>query len=80
VVRPDVLVALGATAAKALFGPSVRVTRDRGSFLESDLAPYATATVHPSSLLRIDDSEERRVAEAELVADLAGAAAKLTGE
>jgi DNA polymerase len=77
VVRPEVLVALGATAAKALFGPSFRVTRDRGTFLESDLAPHATATVHPSSLLRIDDSEERRMAEQELAEDLARAAAKL---
>lgn len=76
-VRPEVLVALGATAAKALFGPSFRVTRDRGTFLESDLAPHATATVHPSSLLRIDDSEERRMAEQELAEDLARAAAKL---
>jgi DNA polymerase len=77
VVKPEVVVALGATAGKALYGPAFRVTRDRGTFVESDLAPYATATVHPSSLLRIDDSEERRAAEAELVADLASAAAKL---
>ena len=76
-VRPTGLLALGSTAAKALFGSSVRVTRDRGSSVESDLAPYATATVHPSSLLRIDDAEERRIAEAELAADLARAAAKL---
>jgi uracil-DNA glycosylase len=77
VVKPEVLVALGATAAKALFGSSFRVSRERGTFVESDLAPYATATVHPSSLLRIDDAEERRVAEAELASDLARAAAKL---
>ncbi len=77
VVGPEVVVALGATAAKALYGPSFRVTRDRGSFVESELAPFATATVHPSSILRIDDSEERRVAEAELAEDLARAAAKL---
>jgi uracil-DNA glycosylase family protein len=77
VVRPQVVVALGATAAKALYGPAFRVTRDRGSFVESELAPLATATVHPSSILRIDDSEERRVAEAELAADLARAAARL---
>ena len=80
VVKPDVLVALGATAGKALYGPSFRVTRDRGTFVESELAPFATATVHPSSLLRIDDAEERRVAEAELAADLARAAAKLTDQ
>jgi DNA polymerase len=79
VVKPEVVVALGATAGKALYGSSFRVTRDRGTFVESDLAPYATATVHPSSLLRIDDASERRVAEAELAADLATAAAKLAG-
>jgi uracil-DNA glycosylase len=72
-----VVVALGATAAKALYGPSFRVTRDRGTFVESELAPLATATVHPSSILRIDDSEERRIAESELAEDLARAAAKL---
>ena len=77
VVEPEVLVALGATAAKALLGGKVRVTRDRGRFLESDLAPTVTVTVHPSSLLRIDDAEERRIGEQELIADLARAAGKL---
>jgi uracil-DNA glycosylase len=77
VVRPEVLVALGATAAKALFGSSFRVSRERGAFVESELAPFATATVHPSSLLRIGDTEERRIAEAELATDIARAAAKL---
>ncbi|HEX6116391.1 MAG TPA: UdgX family uracil-DNA binding protein [Solirubrobacterales bacterium] len=78
VVKPEVVVALGATAAKALFGPSFRVTRDRGKFVESELAAHATATMHPSSLLRIDDPEERRIAEGELAADLARAAGKLS--
>ena len=77
VVKPDVVVALGAVAGKALYGPSFRVTRDRGKFIDSDLATYATATVHPASLLRLDDAEERRIAEGELAADLARAAAKL---
>ena len=77
VIKPEVIVALGATAGKALYGPSFRVTRDRGRFIESELAPHATATVHPSALLRIDDVEERRAAEGELIADLARAAAKL---
>src|SRR5687768_1246724 len=49
VVRPDVLVCLGATAAQALLGRGFRVTRQRGRPLESPLAPVAVATVHPSS-------------------------------
>jgi uracil-DNA glycosylase family protein len=80
VVRPEVLVCLGATAAKALLGSKVRVTKDRGRFLESDIAPAVSVTVHPSSILRIDDSSERRTARAELTADLRKIAAKLNGE
>lgn len=70
VVKPRVMVCLGATAAKALLGSDFRVTRDRGKLVESDLAPIATATVHPSSILRIDDEDERRVARDELADDL----------
>ena len=77
VVKPQALVALGATAAKALLGSSFRVSKQRGEFLESELAPLVTATVHPSSILRIDDSDERRVAELDLVADLGKVAEKL---
>jgi uracil-DNA glycosylase family 4 len=58
-VRPEVLVCLGATAAHAVFGPSFRVTRDRGKILESEIAPKVLATVHPSSLLRQPDEESR---------------------
>jgi uracil-DNA glycosylase family protein len=76
-VEPQVLVALGATAAKALLGSSFRVSRQRGEFVESDLAPYVTATVHPSSLLRIEDPDERRVAELDFIADLGKVAEKL---
>ncbi|HET7746583.1 MAG TPA: UdgX family uracil-DNA binding protein [Vicinamibacteria bacterium] len=60
VVRPEVLVCLGATAAQALLGPKFRVTRERGQFVESPLAPRVTATVHPSSILRAPDDETRR--------------------
>ena len=77
VVKPQALVALGATAAKALLGNSFRVTKHRGEFVESDLAPLVTATVHPSSILRIDDSDERRLAELDLIADLGKVAEKL---
>jgi uracil-DNA glycosylase family protein len=80
VVRPDVLVCLGATAAKALLGRQVRVTRDRGRFLETDLAPAVTVTVHPSSILRIDDDAERREARRKLTADLLKVAKRLEGD
>jgi DNA polymerase len=70
VVKPRVMVCLGATAAKALLGSDFRVTRDRGKLVESDLAPIVTGTVHPSSILRIDDADERRVARDELADDL----------
>lgn len=70
VVKPDVLVALGATAAQALLGRGFRVTRERGVPVDSDLAPNVLATVHPSSILRARDEAERREAYAAFVADL----------
>ena len=73
VVKPTVLVALGAVAARSLYGTRVKVMRDRGSEVDSELAPHATVTVHPSSLLRIDEAEERRLARADFERDLAGA-------
>jgi DNA polymerase len=79
VVRPEVLVCLGATAAKALLGSKIRVTKDRGRFLESDLAPAVSVTVHPSSILRIEDDEERRAARRELTEDLRKIASRLNG-
>jgi uracil-DNA glycosylase len=74
VVKPQVLVCLGATAAQALLGRDVRVTRDRGRLLESDLAPVVIATVHPSSILRVRGSNEREREQALFVADLRRAA------
>jgi DNA polymerase len=70
VVQPEVLVCLGATAAKALLGSSASVTRQRGRFVESALAPHVTLTVHPSSLLRERDDDARHVAMARFVDDL----------
>ena len=70
VVRPRALVCLGATAGQALIGPSVRVGRDRGRPLESELAELVTITVHPSSILRAQDDREREKAFDEFVADL----------
>src|SRR5688500_11364077 len=58
-VNPGLLVCLGATAAQAIFGPTFRVTRDRGKVLKSELAAKVVATVHPSSLLRQPDEESR---------------------
>ena len=57
VVKPRVLVCLGATAAQALLGRQFRVTQERGKRVESALAPIVIATVHPSSILRADDRE-----------------------
>jgi DNA polymerase len=65
-----VLVCLGATAAQALLGRSFRVSRERGKFVESPLAPYVMATVHPSAILRAPDSETRSAETALLVQDL----------
>jgi uracil-DNA glycosylase family protein len=73
VVKPELIVALGAVAARSLYGNDVKVMRDRGTVVESDLAPVATVTVHPSSLLRIDDADERKLARAEFERDLARA-------
>ena len=70
VVRPEVVVCLGATAAKGLLGSKVRVTRDRGRFVEADFAPWVTVTVHPSSILRIPEDDERAQARAAFTADL----------
>ena len=69
-VKPDVLVCLGATAAQALLGRSFRVTQERGHFVRSPLAPHVMATVHPSSLLRIEDDEERKAAIRVFVSEL----------
>jgi len=69
-VRPQVLVCLGAVATQALVGRQVRVTRDRGVPLDSGLAPHVLVTVHPSSLLRAPDEAARRAAYAAFVDDL----------
>ena len=76
VVKPQVLVCLGATAAQALLGKSFRVTRERGRPVDSELAPSVLATIHPSAILRAD--AETRVRErAAFVDDLEVAASLL---
>ena len=77
-VKPRVLVCLGATAAQALLGRSFKVTQQRGRFVPSPLAPRVTATVHPSSILRAPDDDSRRVEMRRFVADLRRVAAEVT--
>jgi DNA polymerase len=67
-IGPEAIVALGATATRSLFGTKVKVMRDRGALLESDLAPLAAVTIHPSAVLRAGD--EREDAYEGFVADL----------
>jgi uracil-DNA glycosylase len=67
---PKVIVCLGATASQVLLGREFRVTQRRGEFVESPLAPYVTATVHPSSILRAPNEETRREEMKRFVADL----------
>ena len=70
VVKPEILVCLGATAAQGLLGRDFRVSEQRGEFVESELAPHVMATVHPSSILRAPDDETRRVERKRFVDDL----------
>ena len=76
VVKPRVLVPMGATAAQALLGRQFRVTRDRGRPVESGLAPVVIATIHPSAILRAEDDDREREYQA-LVADLREVASHL---
>jgi len=69
-VKPRVLICLGATAAQALLGKSFKVSKQRGTLVSSPLAPVVTATVHPSSILRAPDDEARREEMRRFVQDL----------
>jgi DNA polymerase len=75
-LAPELIVCLGATAAQAIISRAFRVTRDRGTFVDSPLGP-AFATVHPSSILRARDDETRRRERALFVADLRKVAERL---
>lgn len=77
VVKPRILVLLGATAAQALLGKQFRVTKERGMWLDSPMAEKVLATVHPSSILRAPDPNEREIQYAEFVEDLHTVAAEL---
>jgi DNA polymerase len=70
VVKPQIVVCLGATAAQTLLGRKFRVTQQRGEVFASEFAPRVTATVHPSSILRAPDDETRRLERQRFVEDL----------
>jgi DNA polymerase len=69
-VKPEAVVLLGATAAQAVAGSQIRIGRDRGRPIESDLAELVTVTAHPSSILRAEDDEQRHEAMDAFVEDL----------
>src|SRR5215467_8739656 len=70
----QVIICLGATAAQALLGRQFSVTRQRGKFVASPLAPRVMATVHPSSILRAPDDDSRREQKQAFIQDLMVAA------
>jgi uracil-DNA glycosylase len=76
-VKPEVLVLLGATAGKALLGSKFRLGPNRGQPIESDLAPYVTATIHPSAILRAPDDDARQRERQAFTDDLRSAIAQL---
>ena len=79
VVKPDVLVCLGATAAQALLGRQFRVSVERGKVMATPLASHAVATIHPSAVLRQQSSADRRREMARFIADLEVVAGLLNG-
>jgi uracil-DNA glycosylase len=78
-LKPEALVVLGATAGKALFGSSFRITKVRGEPIDSDLAPLVSATVHPSAILRAPDDEARQEERKAFTEDLRTVAKALDG-
>lgn len=69
-VKPEIIVCLGATAALSVFGPAYRLTKERGKFVEHPWAPHVTSTIHPSAVLRAPDSDQRHEEFRQFVADL----------
>jgi uracil-DNA glycosylase family protein len=70
VIKPRAIICLGSTAAQAVISPKFKVSIQRGQFVDSELAEYVTATVHPSSILRAPSDEARRTERARFVEDL----------
>jgi uracil-DNA glycosylase family protein len=77
VIKPEVVVLLGATAAQGIMGNQFRVTQQRGQWIESSIAPLVMATVHPSSILRAPDDDSRHEEMRKFVADLKKVAAQI---
>ena len=69
-IKPTAIVCLGSTAAQALFGQSFRVTQHRGEFIESSLARYVMATLHPSAILRAPDEKSRHEQKQQFIEDM----------
>jgi uracil-DNA glycosylase len=80
VVKPGALVVLGATAGKALFGSKFTIRDARGRPIESDLAPYVTATIHPSAILRAPDDQSRQRERAAFTDDLRAVAEAIASD
>jgi DNA polymerase len=70
VIKPKLVVCLGATAAQALLGSDFRVTKHRGEVIRREGLPPVAATVHPSSILRAQDDASREAEFEHFVADL----------
>ena len=70
VIKPRVIICLGSTAAQAVIGPKFRVSTQRATLVQSPLAPFVTATVHPSSILRAPSDEQRHEEMARFISDL----------
>ncbi len=77
VVRPRLIVCLGATAAQTLLGAQFRLTKHRGEFMQSDWAPLLLATNHPAAILRVPDEKMRESARREFFDDIRAVAVKL---
>jgi DNA polymerase len=69
-VKPQVIVCLGATAARAVISKDFKVSLQRGKFVDSPYAPSVFATFHPSALLRLQDDKEKEAAFGQFVKDL----------
>ena len=69
-IRPKLLVCLGASAAQSVFGRDYRLTKERGEFREHPWAPNATSTIHPSAILRAQDDQSRHEEYSRFVEDL----------
>jgi len=77
-IKPEVIVCLGATAAQTLLGAKFRLTKSRGVPVEHPWAPHVVATIHPSAILRVPDDAQRHEEYSRFIADLKGVRALLS--